>query len=179
MPQEIFSADWPKVIESIGIIGSLWLGIRTASKDSEDRQITNLQAMAARSDALWEKIRQDPKLKRILAYDVNLAQPPTVEEEECLIQIFKLFQDGWRVASATDKYEVAGLGRDIADFLKRPLACAFWENEKAYKNPRFVRFVKRAIEASGPLKPAGHCEIIKMPVPSVSSFNGYQAAFAA
>jgi hypothetical protein len=152
MPQELSSADWPKIIEGIGIIGSLWLGIRTASKDSEDRQITNLQAMAARSDALWEKIRHDPKLRRVLAYDANLAQPPTLEEEECLIQIFKLFQDGWRVAGATDREELTGLGRDIADFLKRPLAHAIWENERAYKNRRFVRFVERAIEASGRLK---------------------------
>lgn len=113
--------------------------MRTARKDSEDRQISNLQAMAARSDALWEKVRHDPKLQRVLAYEANLSQPPTLEEEECLIQIFKLFQDGWRVASATDKEELAGLGRDIADFLKRPLPCAIWENEKAYKNHRKAR----------------------------------------
>lgn len=138
-----------EIIQNFGVLASLWFVALTFLKDRQDRQISNLFSVSDRGDALWDKVKGDPKLMRVLAYEADLSQPPTMEEEECLIRIFKLFQDGWRVASATDKDELECLARDIADFLKRPLPRAVWEHEKVFKNRRFVRFVARAVEACG------------------------------
>jgi len=110
-----------------------------------------LMAMSERSDALWDKIESNPALGRVLSYKADLTEPVTVAELEALAKIFKLFQDGWRVANATDRDELEALAIDIADFLKRPLPCAVWEQKKVYRNPKFVRFVERAIEAAGRL----------------------------
>lgn len=104
--------------------------------------------MSERSDALWDKIENNPALGRVLSYKADLSSPATVAELEALTKIFKLFQDGWRVASATDRDELTALAIDIADFLKRPLPRAVWEQKKRFKNPKFVRFVTRAIEAA-------------------------------
>jgi len=107
--------------------------------------------MADRSDALWEKVENNPKLQRVLAYKADMTQPATLAEVEALTKIFKLFQDGWRVASATDKEELELLAYDIADFLQRPLPRVIWEQKKVFRNRRFVRFVKQALEAAEPL----------------------------
>jgi len=135
-------------IQNLGVLVSLWFLARNYHKDSRDTQLSNLLTVSDRGDALFAEVKKDPKLKRILAFDADISEPPTIEEEEYLIRIFKLFQNGWRVACATDRAALNELGYDIADFLKRPLAGVFWEKEQAFKNKKFVRFVKRAIEVA-------------------------------
>lgn len=141
-------ADWSKIIEDIGIIGGLvgvWVGILTYRQGNKDKQTANLMAMAARGEALWDKIENDPSLGRVLAYQADLSKAPTLAESRALNRIFKLYQDGWRVASATDRNELNSLAIDIVDFLKRPLPSAIWEQKKRFRNPEFLRFVNRAI----------------------------------
>ena len=101
--------------------------------------------MSDRGDALWHKIQSDPQLHRVLDYNADLSIQPTLAEQECLNQAFKLFQNGWRVAKATDKEELESLAIDIADFLKRPLCRAMWEQKKKFRNRKFVRFVIKAV----------------------------------
>ena len=70
-------------------------------------------------------------------------------------QILQQFETGWRVEKILNRGELKFLARDAAEFFSLPLPRAVWNKEKRYRNPKFVRFVRRALDRSGRLTGAG------------------------
>ncbi|MGD0816318.1 MAG: hypothetical protein ABSA83_22220 [Verrucomicrobiota bacterium] len=139
-------SNWVAVVGMVCGIGSLWYTGAYFRKDSQNHQLTNLVTITDRRDALWQKAQDNPKLKRVLQVDADLSEPPTAAECEFLIAVIIHFQLGWRVARATDKGELGPPSRDAADFFTRPLPRVVWEKTKTFRNPKFVRFVERAMK---------------------------------
>ena len=111
-----------------------------------NRLITNLLALDERHRALWGEVKQRPELKRILSANADLvAQPLTPEENVSMWQILQQFETGWRVERILNRGELKFLARDIAEVFSYPLPRAVWDNEKQFRNPRFVRFVESAL----------------------------------
>jgi len=61
-------------------------------------------------------------------------------------QIVQQFETGWRVEKILNRRELRILAGDAANFFRLPLPRAVWEKTKQFRNPRFVRFVDRALE---------------------------------
>jgi len=139
------NSNWFAVLQTVGILGSLWFTAQYFRQDSRTRQIANLLAMAERHEALWLKAQEDPKLSRILEDMPDLSKPPTTAEREFLNLIILHFQSGWRVARTTDNDELKSLSLDAGAFFRLPLPRAVWEKTKKFRNPKFVRFVERAM----------------------------------
>jgi hypothetical protein len=74
-----------------------------------------------------------------------LDQPVTAEEDVSTWQIIQQFETGWRVEQILDRGEMKLLARDAGKFFSLPLPRAVWEKAKAFRNPKFVRFVERAL----------------------------------
>jgi hypothetical protein len=155
--------NWSNVIGAAGIIGGLlFTGINslfTAAgfrEDAKNKLITNLLALDERHRALWSEVKLRPELKRILSKNVNLvAQPMSPEEDVSMWQIIQQFETGWRVEKILNRGELESLARDAAEVFSHPLPRAAWEKEKRFRNPKFVRFVERALDQSRNLGPDG------------------------
>jgi len=132
----------------VGIIGSLLFTAASFRADAKNRLITNLLALDERHRTLLSEVKQRPELKRILSENVDLAaQPLTPEEDVSMWQIAQQFETGWRVEKILNRGELKSLARDAANFFRLPLPRAVWEKTKEFRNPRFVRFVERALKA--------------------------------
>ena len=140
------NSNWFSVLQTVGILGSLWFTASYFREDSRTRQIANLLTMSARHEELWLKAQENPKLSRILEDAPDFSNPPTIAEREFLNLVIIHFQNGWRVARTTDREELKSLSLDAGAFFRLPLPRAVWEKTKKFRNPRFVRFVERAMK---------------------------------
>jgi hypothetical protein len=139
--------NWFSLLQTVGILGSLWFTGASLHHDSETRQVANLLTMSERHRILWDEAYQRPELARVFKEDAILSAPPTLAEREFLNLVIVHFETGWRVANATDKEELRTLARDAGEFFSLPLPRAVWDKTKAFRNPKFVRFVERALES--------------------------------
>ena len=141
-------SNWYSVIGAAGIIGSLLFTAASVRADAKNRSIANLLALDERHRALWSDVKQRPELKRILSENVDLlTQPLTPEEDVSMWQIVQQFETGWRVEKILNRGELKFLARDAAELFSLPLPRAVWDKEKQFHNPRFVRFVERAMRS--------------------------------
>jgi hypothetical protein len=125
-------------------------------RDANQREFTNIFTFDEKNDAFWKDLYGRDDLKRIHSDVLDLEKdPPTLVETKALVRAFVQYQTSWRAMRLVDRCELKPLSLDIADFLSRPLPRMIWEQEKKYKHPKFVKFVKRAIERNGRLSEAG------------------------
>jgi hypothetical protein len=122
------------VIQTVGIIGSILLGIAAANRESKEKAASNLLVIEAQH------------LARIFRLDADLSQPISIAEEEFLRLVISHFQTIWLIARNGGLLTLKELALDAQDFFALPLPRAVWEKTKAFRNPKFVRFVERAME---------------------------------
>jgi len=138
--------NWFNVIQTVGIIGSLWLAMRAANRDARAKEIENLLSLSQHHRELWKEVPQRKDLKRIFQVDTNvLSTPATVAETEFLNLVIVHFQTGWWIARAGGMTTLKEINSDIRDFFSLPLPRAVWEKTKVCRNQRFVRFVERSL----------------------------------
>jgi len=134
------------VIQTVGIIGSLWMGILAAHREAKAKEVENLLTIAAQHRELWSEAVQRPDLQRVFQTDVDVvAKSATVAEEEFLNLVVAHLLTSWRIAKAGGIIPEKELGVDVREFFSLPLPRAVWERTKKSRNRRFVRFVERAM----------------------------------
>jgi hypothetical protein len=134
-------------------MGSLWLTAAAAIREAKAREIENLLTIAQNHRELWSGVYLRHELDRIFQPDVDVeANPVTVAEKEFLNLVMVHFQMGWRIAKAGGITTLTELANDVRGFFTLPLPRAVWEKTKANRNPRFVRFIERALNNSSRTK---------------------------
>ena len=138
--------NWFNLIQTVGVIGSLLMVAAAGRREAKAKEVENLLTLTELHRELWGSISQRPDLERIFQANVDLtAKPITFAEEESLNLVFVHFQTGWTVAKSGALITLAEMKADIRGFFSLPLPGAVWEKTKDKRNPRFVRFVKRAL----------------------------------
>jgi hypothetical protein len=138
--------NWSSVVGAVGIIGSLLFTAANLREDSRNRLVTNLLAIEERHRDLWAEAEQ-AGLQRIFSDKVDvLSEPLSTKEYVYLRRVILRFETGWRIEKILNRGEMKLLARDAGEFLSRPLVHAVWEKTKEFRNRRFVRFVKQAME---------------------------------
>jgi hypothetical protein len=141
--------NWSSAVGAVGILGSLWFTAAYFRQDSRTRHLSNILALSERHRVLWSEGHQRPELSRIFCANVDLRTTPvSVAEEEFLNLVFVHFEVGWRLARSIDANEVKTQRADVRGFFSLPLPHAVWEKTKGTRNPRFVRFIERALGKS-------------------------------
>ena len=142
--------NWPAAITAIGVIGSLWIGIRTSDRDAKTREKEALDRIAELHERLWTQMSAEPRLQRILQRELNTpADSITVGEEEFINRVMVHFLRAWRDAKDGGMISLEELSKDAGVFFSLPLPHAVWERTKQFRNPRFVQFVGRALDRRG------------------------------
>ena len=151
-----FTSWFQNNITAIGVIGSLWIGIWTGQQALEKGKRESLEKAAERHDELWTRMAEEESLHRILKLEVDLpAKPPTIEEEEFVNLVIVLYLTTWRNAKTGGIITLKELALDAGGFFSLPLPHAVWEKTKLTRNPKFVRFIARALERHGRLQADG------------------------
>jgi hypothetical protein len=140
--------NWFNVIQTVGIIGSLWLATGAANRDARAKEIENLLSLSEHHRDLWKEVPQRKDLKRVFQADANVVSTPvTVAETEFLNLVIVHFQTGWWIARAGGMTTLSEMKVDVRGFFSLPLPRAVWEKTKTNRNPEFVRFVENALKA--------------------------------
>jgi hypothetical protein len=141
-------SNWFSLIQTVGIMGSLWLTAAAAIREAKAREIENLLTIAQNHRELWSGVYLRHELDRIFQTDVDMETiPVTVAEKEFLNLVMVHFQMGWRIAKAGGITTLTELAADVRGFFALPLPRAVWEKTKEFRNPKFVSFVERALRS--------------------------------
>ena len=134
------------VIQTIGILGSLWLAVIAAHREARAKESENLLTIAEHHRELWGEAWSRKDLKRVFLGDANLSRPISIAEAEFLRLVISHFQTVWLVARSGGLLTLHELALDAGDFFSLPIPRQVWEETKRFRNPKFVRFVERAIK---------------------------------
>jgi hypothetical protein len=136
------------VIQTIGILGSLWLAVIAARREARAKEGENLLAIAQQHRELWSSASNRKDLERVFLIDANLTRPISIAEAEFLRLVISHFQTVWLIAKSGGLLTLDELALDAEDFFSLPLPREVWEQTKKFRNPKFVRFVERALSGS-------------------------------
>jgi hypothetical protein len=143
------------VIQTFGILGSLWLAVAVGRREAKAKESENLLTIAEQHEQLWSRAYARKDLERIFLADADLSQPISIAEAEFLRLVVSHFQTIWLIARAGGLLTLHELALDAGEFFALPLPRAVWEKTKQTRNPKFVRFVDRALDRCGRLTDAG------------------------
>jgi hypothetical protein len=136
------------LIQTVGIIGTLWVAIGVALREAKAKEVENLLTISDQHRQLWSQVPNCPELQRIFISKPDISKtPPTVAEEEFLNLAFVHYETGWKMARVGGITTLAEIRSDVQGFFALPLPRAVWEKTKKFRNKGFVKFVKRAMQS--------------------------------
>ncbi|MCI0534444.1 MAG: hypothetical protein L0Z50_04385 [Verrucomicrobiales bacterium] len=134
--------NWFTLLQSAGIIGSLWLTGATVRRDARARRVSNILALSEQHRDLWGEVHRRPELSRILSKEVDLiAQPISTSEEEFLNLVIVHFRTGWLLAMEESINRLDAIRSDVLSFFSLPLPRCVWEQTKHARDKDFVDFI--------------------------------------
>jgi len=141
--------NWFNVVQTVGIIGSLWVATAAANRDARSKGIENLLSLSEHHRELWKEMPCQNDLVRIFQPDADtVLVPVTVAEAEFLNLVIVHFQTGWCIAKAGGPTTIAEMKADVRSFFTLPLPRAVWERTKHHRNKKFVGFVENALTSA-------------------------------
>jgi hypothetical protein len=137
---------WFSVVQTAGIVGSLLLTLAALRRDHRARRTTDYLTLSTLHRELWSEMHRRPELARVTQPVVDLvAAPLSVPEEEFLMLVINHFHIGWHLFCEGGLLSLKVLAADARAFFSLPLPHLVWERSKQPRDPRFVRFIERAL----------------------------------
>ena len=141
--------NWFNIVQTAGIVGSLCLAAAAANREAKASEIENLLTISNHHREVWKGVYERRELERIFRADIGIQpNPVTVAEEEFINLVVVHFQTTWFVTKTGGIITFKELAGDARAFFSLPLPRAVWEKTKEFRNPKFVRFVERALGVS-------------------------------
>lgn len=135
------------LIQTIGIVASLFFTSISLCRDLRARRISDQLTLNQQHRELWSEVNHRPELARALQPDFDpLKTPITLAEEQFLRLVFVHFQNGWLVIKEGSLTTVAALERDTSNFFKLPGPRFVWDQVKNTHDINFVTFVNKCIQ---------------------------------
>ncbi len=142
------NTNWFTLLQSVGIISSLFFTAIAVGRDKAARKRSDLLALTERHQDIWSELHRRPELGRVLEKNPDLlAKPITREEEEYLRIVFVHFYTGYLLAKSGSLMPVGVLAADIRDFFSYPLPRAVWKENAGGLDPKFVAFVNKSLRS--------------------------------
>lgn len=144
------AGNWFNFIQTLGIIGGLVVATVTMRRETRSRQLGDYLTMIQQHRELWSEAHRRSDLSRLFQPEVDLvATPATVAEEEYLNLVIDHFHTGWLLARSGVVLRLEVLEADAHAFFRLPLPRRVWEMTRGRRDPKFVRFVEKAMETNG------------------------------
>lgn len=144
------AGNWFNFIQTLGIIGGLVVATLTMRRETRSRQFSDYLTMIQQHRELWSEAHRRSDLSRLFQPEVDLvATPATVAEEEYLNLVIDHFHTGWLLARSGVVLRMEVLEADARAFFRLPLPCRAWEMTRGRRDPKFVRFIEKALKKNG------------------------------
>jgi hypothetical protein len=138
-----FSEHWFDLLQTVGIVGSLWIAVISLRSEAKTRRIANLLAITASHREIWKEFLNNPRLVRVRDAVADTAKQPVTDAERMFVTFVILHISGVHYAMKDQLVvTVEGLRRDIAQFFSLPIPREVWEKVKVLQNDDFVAFVE-------------------------------------
>ena len=138
--------EWFTLVQSIGIIGGLWMTTATLRGNSRSRRISDSLVLSQQHRDLWKEVHRRSDLQRLFAKEVDLvAQPIAIAEEEYLNLVIVHFQTTWMIAKEGSRDGLDALASDTRAFFSLPIPRRVWERTKGERPSRFVKFIDASL----------------------------------
>jgi len=140
--------NWKDVVTVLGSLVGGWIAVAAFQRNRERDIKEDQNALSKAHENLWSNVRDKPELRRVLLTEVDLGKKPlTTQEEVFLNLVFVHFERGWEAAKTNKILTMEAYTADVRGFFALPLPRAAWEKIKKTHNPKFVRFVDKALRA--------------------------------
>lgn len=134
---------WFDLLQTAGIIGSLWFTSVSLRSETKTRRIANLLTITANHREIWKVFLYDKDLARVRDASADTTKQPVTEAERVFV-IFVILHMSSVFHAMSDQLvvKVEGLRRDIAQFFSLPIPREIWEKVKVLQNDEFVAYVE-------------------------------------
>lgn len=132
------------LLQSVGIIGSLWYAARSFRMDARVRRVGNLLEIINHHRQVWSELYTRPEIARVLDPHPDLEKTPVTPEEELFATQVILHLSG--VFEATREGLIRpfdGAERDIRNFFSNPIPLEVWCKKRAFQNLDFVEYLEQ------------------------------------
>jgi hypothetical protein len=142
-----FEQNWFSLVQSVGVIGSLWLATATLKRDAKTRRTSDLLTLTSLHRELWSEIYRNPQLSRVLKTKVDLVEDPvSLQEKEFLHSVIVHFYLGWLLVTQNHVIPAEVYATDVRAFFSLPLPNAVWNLTKA-RDSDFVSYVEKTLSS--------------------------------
>lgn len=137
------TAHWFDLLQTLGIIGGLGFSAFTTHEDAKARRVSNLIAITARYNDIWQEFYKKPALARVMLPDLDLARNPISAQERLFVKnlIFHL-NAVHEARKAGMVMEIERLRKDIGNFFSLPIPNSVWQETRDFQNREFYEFVE-------------------------------------
>ncbi len=135
--------NWFILLQSVGIVGSLFFTADALREDAKARRVSNLITITGHHRDIWTQLYRRPDLARVLDSQANVDHEPIRDEEELFISLLILHLSSVFHAMNQGLYlKPEGLRKDIDWFFSLPIPKSVWNRNKALQDVAFVSFVE-------------------------------------
>jgi hypothetical protein len=139
-------SNWFNVIQTVGIVGSLWMGAAAAHREAKAREIENLLTITTQHRDLWAQAQTRKDLRRVLQSDVDVQKSPLTQQEFIFLNsVIVHLELGWLMSRSGAAIKMRELENDLRGFISLPLPRTVWEKTNEFRNQQFVKFVEGAL----------------------------------
>ena len=137
------SENWFTLLQSTGIIGSLWYAARSFRFDARVRRAGNLIEIIRHHREIWSRLYTRPELARIRdPYPALEMQPITIEEELFVSQVILHLSGVFQATKEGVIVPLEGAEADIRRFFSKPIPLEIWRRRRRFQNGDFVNYVE-------------------------------------
>ena len=142
--QTFFLDRWFEIMQTIGILGSLFIATRALRADTKSRRIENYINITSAHRDIWRLIFDRPELNRVRVMNIDLRSEPITPGERQLVLFVILHMATVFEAMRQDQViPIEALKADIDDFLSFPIPNQIWQQLRDFQNNEFVMFVEK------------------------------------
>lgn len=140
--------NWFVFLQSAGIVGGLLFTARSLRDATSARKVSDLLTLTEQHRELWNEVYRRPELSRIFATTVDLVEKPvSVAEERFLNEVIVHFVTGYELARRKALVTMDALRADVRSFFTLPIPWAVWQQTRGARDPKFVSFIEKCLEA--------------------------------
>lgn len=141
------ATNWFTLLQSVGIVGSLWYTSKAFKLDAHTRRVSNYLALAEQHREIWALVLTRRELYRILQSSPNLEKKPISAEERLLVTQLIIHVHAVFIARRDRLLdEIEGADDDIRQFFSKPIPRLIWEEISVLQNRDFRNYIETVID---------------------------------
>ena len=136
--------NWFQLLQSIGIVGSLFYAARSFQFGAKVQRSRNLIEITGHHREIWSQLYRSPELSRVREEHPDLGNEPiTVAEELFVTQVILHLSSAFRASKQGVISSIEGTEADVRRFFSNPIPREVWNRKREFQDRDFAMFMER------------------------------------